>query len=318
MSYILRSGFLIAALSSNALAQSSGADKTLAERLGYPRDAKLLIVNDDDLGMTHSVNAAAITALNAGAIRSGSIMIPCPWVSEIATYARAHPDGDLGLHLTLTSEWPPYRWGPLLSRDRAPSLTDRNGYLYQSAEEAIAHVDPRDAELEVRAQIERARTLGIHPTHLDTHMGVMFGSPALFEVLLTVARENALPARVAKDFLVSRPALAALILPSDVVIDRRVSIEAGLAPARWLEFYTKAIRALRPGVTEMIVHLAHDDEEMRAATVGHPDWGAAWRQRDFDFFMSPTFKRLVRENGVTLVTWREIGKLVVNAPKSEK
>lgn len=297
---------LFASPSPVAFGQTS---KSLAERLGYPRDAKLLIVNGDDLGMTHSIDAASIKALETGAIRSASIMVPCPWLSEVAAYARAHPDADLGLHLTLTSEWTAYRWRPLLSRAQAPSLFTGDGNMYQTEGDAAAHIDPREAEAEVRAQIERARAVGIRPTHLDTHMGVMFGNRALFEVLLRVARENGLPARVARDFLQHSPSLAELIQPSDVVIDRRVSIEASLPAARWTEFYTDAIKNLKPGVTEMIVHLAYDDTEMRAATDGIANWGAAWRQRDFDFFASAAFKRLVKENGVTIVTWREIGKL---------
>ena len=303
-------GLLTVALTSNAPGQASSADKTLAERLGYPRGAKLLIVNGDDLGMSHSVDGASIKGLETGAITSASIMIPCPWLPEIAAYARTHPKADLGLHLTLTSEWTSYRWGPVLSKDKVPSLLNPDGYLYATAEEAVARIDPREAEAEVRAQIARARAFGIQPTHLDSHMGTLYGNRALFDVLLRVARENGLPVRVARDQLVRVPFLTELLQPGDVMIDHRVSIEPSVTPERWGEFYAKAIKALQPGVTEMIVHLAHDDDEMRAATAGHPDWGAAWRKRDFDFFTSETFRRLVHENGITLITWREIGKLL--------
>jgi len=100
--------------------------RTLAERLGYPRVAKLLIVHADDLGMAHSINAATIKAFETGLVNSGSIMIPCPWLPEIAAYARANPNADLGLHLTLTSEWKLFRWGSVLPKDSVRSLFDAN------------------------------------------------------------------------------------------------------------------------------------------------------------------------------------------------
>src|SRR5262249_56314751 len=96
--------------------------KSLQEKLGYPRDAKLLIVHADDLGVTHSVNAASVHALESGGINSASLMVPCPWFPEIADYAKMHSSADFGLHLTLTSERVFYRWGPAAPRDQVPSL----------------------------------------------------------------------------------------------------------------------------------------------------------------------------------------------------
>lgn len=298
-------GILLTCLGSTATCQSP----TLAERLGYPRDAKLLIVNADDLGMTGSVNAASIEALAVGAIRSASVMIPAPHIDSIAGYARANPDADLGLHLTLTAEWPGYKWGTVLPKDRVPSLYDAKGQLYTTVADAVAHVDPKDAEAEIRAQIEHAEVLGIRPTHLDSHMGVLYGSRELLGALLRVSRETGLPARVARESVAQIPFLAELIRPDDVLIDRRVTIDPAVTPERWTEFYATTIRNLKPGVTEMIVHLAYDDEEMRAATSGQKDWGAAWRQRDFDFFTSDRFRQLLRENGVTLIVWKDIARL---------
>src|SRR6266478_10159564 len=284
--------------------------KTLVERLGYPRDTKLLIVHGDDLGMAHSINAASIKAFETGLVSSGSIMVPCPWLSEIAAYAHSHPQADLGLHLTLTSEWSLYRWGPVLGKDRVPSLLDSSGYFYSLESEAAAHIDVKEAEAEVRAQIARARDLGIQPTHLDSHMGTLYQSKALFEILLRVARENKLPVRVSRQMFASASFLPSILGPDDVVLDRTISIEPTVAPEDWSKFYTNEIQHLQPGVTDMIVHLAFADEEMKGVTLGHSNWGAEWRQRDFDFVTSDAFRKLLKENNVKLITWREIGKLV--------
>ncbi|HKG46216.1 MAG TPA: polysaccharide deacetylase family protein, partial [Pyrinomonadaceae bacterium] len=169
MTRIIAAALAILLLLTAAIAQ----EKNLAERLGYARDAKLLIVHADDLGMAHSVNAATIKALETGLVNSGSIMVPCPWLSEVAAFARANPQADLGLHLTLTSEWTSFRWGPVSSRDRVSSLLDKEGYFYLTESEAAAHADPNQVEMEITAQIERARALGIRPTHLDSHMGTL-------------------------------------------------------------------------------------------------------------------------------------------------
>jgi predicted glycoside hydrolase/deacetylase ChbG (UPF0249 family) len=308
---------MLALVSSSALAlhrrerpRPQTATKTLAERLGYPRDAKLLIVHADDLGAAHSINSASIKALETGLVSSASIMVPCPWLPEIAAYARAHPQADLGLHLTLTREWSSYRWGPVLGRERVPSLLDTSGYLYPLENEATAHMEIKEVEAEIRAQIARARALGIQPTHLDSHMGTLYQSKALFETLLRVARENKLPFRVSQDWFTRAPFMPALLGPDDVVLDRTISIEPTVAPEDWAKFYTNEIKNLRPGVTDMIVHLALADEEMKGVTSGHPNWGAEWRQRDFEFVTSDAFRKLLKENNVKLITWRELGKLI--------
>lgn len=295
-----------------ALARGQAATKSLAERLGHPRDAKLLIVHADDLGMAHSVNAATIKAFGSGLVNSGSIMVPCPWFPEIADYARSHPEADLGLHLTLTSEWRFYRWGPVSSRERAASLFEEGGYLYPTEDVAAARIDPREAEAEIRAQIERARAHGVQPTHLDSHMGTLYQNKALFETLLRVGRDHRLPVMMSKEWLASAPFLPSLVKPEDVMLDRIISIVPGVAPERWADFYTEELKKIQPGVTQLVIHLAFDDEEMRAVAVNHPDWGAGWRQRDFEFFTGEAFRRLLREQKITLVTWRELGKLLPN------
>jgi len=300
---------LLIALAAPAHAQQ---DRNLAERLGYAKDAKLLIVHDDDLGVSHSVNAAAIAALESGAITSASIMVPCPWFPEIAAYAQAHPDADFGLHLTLTSERVYVKWGPVASRDTVASLVDANGYLRQDWPDA-AQINPQDVERELRAQVEKALAMGVHPTHLDSHQYRLFeNGEKIFAAALRVAHDYKLPLLIPKEWVDEHPYLKSSAGPNDILLDRVVSIEATVPPSGWNEFYVTALKNLQPGVTEFIVHLAYDNEEMRAMTRERDSWGAAWRQRDFDFFTSAQFRTLLAQENIKLITWRELGKLAID------
>lgn len=282
---------------------------TLAERCGHGRDSKLLIVHADDLGMTHSVNRASTRALETGLVNSGSIMVPCPWFPEIAAYARNHPGIDLGLHLTLTSEWNCYRWGSVSSRSRVSSLLDEHGYFYQTNSDVTARASLSEVETEIREQIERAHACGIQLTHLDSHMYTLYSSRGLLETLLKASREYKLPMLIARQWLAPGSLLASILTQDDIVIDRIVSARPGLPAEQWSEFYTHLIEKLEPGVTQLVVHLAHDDEEMGAATDYCDAWGSAWRQRDFDFFTSDTFRELLEENEIKMINYRELREL---------
>jgi chitin disaccharide deacetylase len=298
--------FLLATTPTTTHAQT--AAKSLSEKLGYARDAKLVIVHADDLGMTHSVNAASIKGLQTGLVTSASIMVPCPWFPEMADYAKAHPDADLGLHLTLTSERVFYRWGPVAPRDKVPSLVDSNGYFHLNWTDTT-HIDAKEAELELRAQIERALAMGVRPTHLDSHQYRLFeNGKEIFQSVQRVAHEYKLPVFLVRDWFADRPYLESSLSPDDLVVDHTVTIEPGVPPEKWADFYIAALKNLQPGVTVFIIHLAYDDDEMRAATRERTTWGAAWRQRDFNFFTSEQFRTLVREQNIKLVTWRELAR----------
>lgn len=297
---------------------SQGQERTLQEKLGYPRDAKLLIVHADDLGVTHSVNAASIKALESGGINSASLMVPCPWFPEIADYAKAHPDADFGLHLTLTSERVYYRWGPAAPRDQVPSLVDANGYFHHDWS-AETQINPKDVETEIRAQVARALAMGVKPTHLDSHQNRLFQTNKdLFEAILRVGHENHLPVLIPRSWFGEFSFLQKTIGPNDVVIDQVITVEPDLAPEKWSDFYRDALNHLPPGVTEFVIHLAYADDEMKAATRERATWGAEWRQRDFNFFSSAEFQRLLRDNKIHLTTWREIGRVMHADPKPEK
>jgi hypothetical protein len=281
---------------------------SIAERLGLGRDVKLLIVHADDVGMTHSVNAATIKALESGGVNSASIMVPCPWFPEIADYAKAHPQTDFGLHLTLTSERVYYRWGPVAPRDKVASLVDENGYFHHDWT-GPTHIEPKEVEQEIRAQIERAYAMGIRPTHLDSHQYRLYqNGKELFAVLVRVAHEKQLPFFVVREWFAEHPYLESELSAADIVIDHTVTIEPSVTPEKWAEFYTAAIKNLEPGVTEFVIHVAFADEEMKAATRERDTWGAAWRQRDFDFFTSGAFRKLLEQEKIRLVTWRELAQ----------
>jgi hypothetical protein len=286
----------------------SAQTRTIAERLGHPANSKLLIIHADDLGCAHSADVASFDALDKGAVTSASIMVPTPWITEVAAYARAHPNADLGLHLTLTAEWETFRWGSVESADKVPSLLDSTGTFPNDEKIVAARAKPVEVERELRAQINRALAMGIRPTHLDSHMGSLFTTPELMATYVKVAREYHLL------FLAPRGDPGTKLQPplseNDILVDAVVIAGENIPRDQWKEWYLKTIAELKPGLTEMIVHLGHDDPELQAVMVNHEPYGSAWRQRDYDVMNSPEFKKALADNHIILVTWRELGKLV--------
>lgn len=304
---ILATPIFLLALS--ATSPAAIGEASVAEKLGYRPDAKLLIVHADDLGLSHSVNRAFADAYRMGAVRSGSMMVPAPWFPEIAAWYRRHPEADLGLHLTLNSEWKFLRWRPVLPRREVPSLVDAEGFLHADRS-SVERAEVAEVEAELRAQVERALAFGIHPTHLDSHMGVLYETPELLNAYLRVADDYRLPVLLPERLEAGGPGKHLRLQSNRYWVDTTVQAYPDVPPDRWTGFYHQAIRQLMPGVTQFIVHLAYADSEMKAVTVDRPDWGAEWRQRDFDFFTSRLFRRLLRRHDVRLVTWREIGELM--------
>ena len=281
--------------------------KTVQERLGYPVDARLLIIHSDDLGMNHSVNRATFEALEKHWITSSSILVPCPWFPEVARFAQTHPDADLGIHLALNSEWTDLRWGPVSPKDKVSTLLDQHGYFPLLETDVAAHAKPKDADKELRAQIDRARSAGINISHLDTHMAALDTTKELLKVYEKLGRDYKLP--VLLDRAASRKIPEGGKVPAEqVLVDSIIEISPGVAPDQWANWYEQTLSALKPGVYLMIVHLAHDDEEMRGATWDHPDWGAAWRQRDLDMVGSNEFQQFLKEQKFVLVKWSDVAK----------
>jgi chitin disaccharide deacetylase len=297
----------------------SRRSQTLAEQLGYDRSARLLIVHADDVGIAHSVNAAFFDGLQTGLINSGSVMVPCPWFPEAAQFARARPEVDLGIHLTLTSERTACRWRPTAPLNKVRSLVDQEGYFHRTWLTDM-RVNSREIEIELRAQIERAYSAGLHPTHLDSHQArLQMNGPRLLELYLRLGRERGLPVFIARDWLDYAP-LRRLLSEHDVIIDHTATIGPEIKPRLWSNFYRRIIESLKPGVTQIVIHPGLDSVELRALTADREAWGAAWRQRDFDFFVSGKFRTLLSKNNIILINWREIGfrfkqrKTVISSP----
>jgi predicted glycoside hydrolase/deacetylase ChbG (UPF0249 family) len=279
------------------------------ERLGYPADARLLIIHADDLGMAHSVNRATFEALEKKWVTSASILVACPWFPEVVQFARAHPDADLGIHLAVNSEWTTFKWGPLSGAEAAPSLVDEQGYLPLIETTVVEKAKPIEVDRELRLQVDRARKAGIPLSHLDSHMATLFQSPALFEVYRKLGPAYDLPLLIertgGRGGSGSPWSNAAL---DEALVDQVLSLSPGVAASEWRDAYEKLLAPLAPGVYELIVHLAYDDDEMRGATADHPDWGAAWRQSDLDMVRSPEFQQFLRDQKFVLIGWKELGK----------
>ena len=290
------------------LITASAQQKTVQERLGYPKDTRLLIIHADDVGVSQSENAATFFAMEKGSVSSASIMMPCPWMGDVAEYARIHPNLDFGLHLTLTSEWKNYKWGTVTPVNQAPSLLNKNGYLYSSVDSLYKFGRVEEVEKELKAQIERAKQFGIDPTHLDSHMGSLFASPEYLQILLKMGREYNVPVLLNKEGFKQAYSidLDKYTTDKDVLVDKILMAAPKDFDSGMDKFYTNVLKSLQPGLSCILLHAAYDNAEMRAITVEHPDYGAAWRQADFDFFSSKKCRDLLKKQNIKVITWREI------------
>jgi predicted glycoside hydrolase/deacetylase ChbG (UPF0249 family) len=276
----------------------SGTGETLAAQLGYPPDAKLLIINCDDLGSSRSANVAVYDALRNGVATSASLMVPCPWARDAAASWRGE---DVGVHLTLNAEWDTYRWGPIT---RAPSLLDGDGGFPRTVEDTWDHGDLDEVRRECRAQVERAILWGFDVSHLDSHMGTLQLRADFYDVYVELAVDFGLPLRMAGsggEQLVGFPyrdvaAAEGIVFPDNFVY------YTGVGGRRVVE---RALFDLRPGVTELYLHPAVDTDELRAS---HPDWSG--RVEDHAFLCSdPSLLDLIDRAGATLIGYRELRDL---------
>ncbi len=282
----------------------------MAEKLGYSPNAKLLIVHADDAGVSHATNQAIFDAFEKKLITSTAIMVPCPWFPEIAKYAVNHPEYDFGLHLTYTSEWNTYKWSGISSANEIPSLLNEQGYFYATTKEAVKHASANEVDKEMRTQINKALEFGIKPTHFDSHMNTHFGSQKIFKKYLKLGSDYQVPVLIPKNYLEDNDSINIPELKDYLIIDGLIEIPTTIQPTEWNSYYTNILQNLTPGIYELIVHLAYDNEETRAMTRDHDYYEASWRQRDVDFISSYEFQQVLNENNIQLITWRQIQEVM--------
>jgi hypothetical protein len=280
----------------------------LAVRLGYKATDKVLIVNCDDVGMCHSSNLAVIDGMERGLITSGTIMVPCPWFSEIAEYAAAHPEKDFGVHLTHTAEWKKYRWGPVSSDDLVKGLVDKSGYLWKSVEEVYASSSAEEGLKEARAQIKKAIDAGVPLTHIDSHMGTMQLDPNWLRAYGQLSLEFALPLRMAQQSTMEKFGFAGIrkefadkgIVFTDYFVYEELDNYNDVK-----SFWTDIIKNLKPGVTELYIHASKESEELKAIT-------GSWKERVEEarlFTVDAEFRKLIQDEGIILIGYRPLMEL---------
>jgi len=291
-------------------------DITSAERMGYPRDARLLIINADDFGMCHDENEATIIGLTQGLFTSSTILTPCPWFEEAAEFARTTPHADLGVHLTLNAEWDRYKWGPVLGRTDVPSLTDERGYLWPDLASVFAHDRLDEVELELEAQIEKALASGIDVTHLDCHMGPLHLRPDYHRIYLKLAAVYRLPIRLTSRRVMRQLGMADIVADLDCngILYPDHFVHPGPKNLEETEsFWAGLLRNLKPGISEIYCHPALAREELKACARDFSQ-----RQRDFDFFTAESTRRLLKDEGIELIGYRllrdKMNKSLSNSP----
>jgi predicted glycoside hydrolase/deacetylase ChbG (UPF0249 family) len=288
--------------------------ETYAEKLGWDKGDRVLILHVDDAGMSSDSNDGTIRAVDEGAANSFSVMMPTPWVPEIVQYIKANPSVDAGLHLTLNAEWAHYRWGPLAGKPSVPGLVDEQGAMWGSSEQVVQHSNADEVDLEIRAQLERARSMGFEPTHLDSHMGTLFASADFLGRYIGLGIEQGIPVmfpgghnfyaqqdygeRAADEAVQTGKMIWSKGLP---VLDDLHNASYGWPRGDKVANYVTAIRDLKPGVTMMIMHCTQTSEVFARISDSGPS-----RLGDLEAMLAPQVRAALAQEKIILTTWREL------------
>lgn len=307
-------GFLALNMILTGASFAQTAQATYGERLGWGPKDRILIFHNDDVGMSHESNLGTIEGFEKGLLTSCSTMMPCSWVPEWADYLKEHPEIDNGLHLTMTSEWNHYRWGPVAGRDAVPGLVDAEGYMHRGVREAITHASADEVEKEIRAQVALAERLGIPITHLDSHMGTLFYSPAFFERYVKIGIEKQIPIMImdpknlegANQSAADAANLAQAVqhvweggLP---VLDYLMTSTADTSdPNEMIETLIRNLRNLKPGITQIILHGTRPGQNFGAISSS-----GGKREAELEMVLSDRVKEVIKEEGIILTGYKEL------------
>lgn len=266
--------------------------------LGYPTDARLLIINADDFGMCHAVNAAIFHALNDGLVQSTSLMTPCPWAPHAMNWLRENPQISFAVHLTVICEASDYRWEPIRSKDKVPSLLDENGNLFgiERMDDFAKQAKLDEVEAEFRAQIETVLDAGLNPTHLDWHCLRNGGRADIFDLTVSLARECGLAVRAYDSPFIEQ--LQAQGLPA---LDHPLLDSYSVDTHHKASIYSQMLRELPPGLSEWAVHPGLDTPEMRTL---EPEFRV--RPSDYDFVMSDEARIIIEQEGIILLDYKPL------------
>jgi hypothetical protein len=287
--------------------------ETWAEKLGYPSDKIVLMLHADDIGMCYEANQAAKDYLTNGHIQSAAMMVPCPWFNEIAGWYKEHPQFDMGLHLAMNSEWKWYRWGPVAGQDKVPGMCDSDGYLWRGVLDTAMHASGEEIEAEIRAQVERAISRGIRPSHIDTHMGTLYARLDYTRAYLKVAEEYRIPAMVIE---LTPPVVAKFRKQGYPITEQSIKELAGYSLPKLDDFHAtldgksyedkkekffEQVRAMSPGLNEIIFHPSVLTEGLKHIT-------GSWQQRAWEaqMFSDPQVLAFFEREGIVFTNWKEI------------
>lgn len=266
--------------------------------LGYPADARLLIINADDFGMCHAVNEAIIGTLEKGVVCSTTLMVPCPWALHAMRFLANHPRIPFGIHLTVISDWVDYRWGPVTPKEKVPTLINNAGYFYNFKQMSrfLAQVNLAELELEFRAQIEIVLAAGLKPSHLDWHSLRLNGREDILALMLKLAKEYGLALRVIGSSWIKKVQSQGLPTNDHDFLDSYL-----LDPETKIARYVELLRELPVGLSEWAVHPGLANTELVAI-----DPGAHIRQSDFDFLTSQQANNAIEKEGIVLLDYRAL------------